>query len=152
MFPSQRKNYSASEQNTFNHSTKNTVKATNADTNEHTHPKGYFKVPDVRNLPFGVFISCRRVRVVLSIGSPGVYTGCIALERPRSSSLHSHIATLHIAIAYCCYCCYSCCSTLWLSAESICSICMHGYMHDHMTLCMTPCTRGTGAQSGPLTT
>ena len=27
-------------------------------------------------------------------------------------TLHSHIATLHIAIAYCCYCWYSCCSTL----------------------------------------
>ena len=30
----------------------------------------------------------------------------IVLVRPRSSSLHRQIATLNIAIAYCCYCWY----------------------------------------------
>ena len=86
--------------------------ASNAATNTHTCPTSWFKVSDLLSLSFGVFMSCRRVRVVLPIGSPGVYMGRIVLVRPRSSSLQRQIATLDIAIAYCCHCWYSCCSTL----------------------------------------
>ena len=53
--------------------------ATNAGTNASTRPTSSFKVPDVLKLSVGVFMSCRWVRVVLPIGSPGVYTGCIVL-------------------------------------------------------------------------
>ena len=114
VFALQKKHSSAFEEDEVYNVGKSTVQASNAATNTHTHtrPTSCFKVSDVLSLSFGVFMSCRRVRVALPIGSPGVYMGRIVLVRPRSSSLHRQIATLNIAIAYCCYCWYSCCSTL----------------------------------------
>ena len=108
VFALQRKNSSAFEENIENNVGKSTVRASNAATNTHTRPTSCLKVPDVLSLSFSVFMFCTRVRGVLRIGSPGVYTGRIVLVQPRSSSLHRQIATLHIAIA-----CRSKCKGSW---------------------------------------
>ena len=47
---------------------------------------------------------------VVQTGPSGVanrISRCIVLERPRSSSLHRHIATLNIVTTHCRDCCYS---------------------------------------------
>ena len=52
-----------SERNMTNNVGKSTVQASNAASNTHTRPNSCFKVSDVLSLSFGVFMSCRRVRV-----------------------------------------------------------------------------------------
>ena len=135
VFALQRKNSWAFERNEVYNVGKSTVQASNAATNTHTRPTSCLKVSDVLSLSFGVFMSCRRVRVVVPIGSPGVYTGRIVLIQPRSSSLHRQIATLNIAIAYCCDCWHCCCSAL-LAGCQLASCAAYACMTTCMTICL----------------
>ena len=58
-----------------NSAAKCTERASSAATNTQTRPKKCFKVSGELIVSFGVFMSCKRVRLVLHIGSAGVYTG-----------------------------------------------------------------------------